>query len=181
MVISLVLSGIILVLDQLTKAFLYGKSFSLIGDFIWIESTLNTGASFSMMKGQTTFFIIMTIPIIIAMIYIICSKKYLNRFNKICLGLILGGTIGNLIDRFIFAGVRDFIYLKFINFAIFNVADMAITIGTIMFIIGLIVQIFQKDKKKSGDSGSNKEDSEKIENLKMIRDTLKENSDKNKE
>lgn len=183
MVISLILSAVIVGLDQLTKALLYGKSFSLLGNFLWIESTLNSGASFGMMSGSTTFFIIMTIPIAAAMIYIICSKKYLNLFNKICLGLILGGTIGNLIDRLIFSGVRDFIYFKSINFAIFNVADIAITIGTIMFIVGLILQVFvfkkaSKNENSKEDLQNTNEDSDKTESLKAIRDALKESKDK---
>ena len=80
------------------------------------------------------------------MIYVICSKKWLKtKIEKIALGLLLGGTIGNAIDRLVFGGVRDFIYLKFINFAIFNVADMAITIGAILFCVSII---FLRDRKK---------------------------------
>ena len=80
-------------------------------------------------------------------IYLICSKKWLKiNLEKLSLGLILGGTISNAIDRLIFGGVRDFIYLKFINFAIFNVADMAITVGAVLFCVAII---FLRDKKKN--------------------------------
>lgn len=168
MVISLILAAVIVGLDQLTKALIYGMEAPIIGDFLKIESTLNTGASFGMMQDSTVMFIVVTIPVVAAMIYVICSKKYLNKFNKICLGVILGGSVGNLIDRLIFGGVRDFISLKY--FAIFNVADIAITVGVIMFIVGLIVQIC-----KGG--GNNKEkqpaEDEKLEQLKGLRDELK--------
>ena len=63
--------------------------------------------------------------------------------EKISIALILGGTVSNAIDRLIFGGVRDFIYLKFIDFAIFNIADMAITIGSILICVCII---FLKDK-----------------------------------
>lgn len=149
MLTSFILAVAVVIVDQLTKYFIYGMSQSLIGDFLWIESTLNKGASFGMLQNGLIFFIIMTIPAVAIMIWLICSKKYLNKFNKICLGIILGGTIGNFIDRCFLGGVRDFIYFKSINFAIFNVADMAITIGVIMLIIGLIVQIFKKRKANS--------------------------------
>ena len=64
------------------------------------------------------------------------------------IGLILGGTIGNVIDRIVYHGVRDFIYLKSINFAIFNVADMAVTIGGILLVIGLIIEIVKSCNKR---------------------------------
>lgn len=173
MIAGLITAVLIVIVDQVTKALLYGMSQSLIGDFLWLESTLNTGASFGMMQNGTIFFIIMSIPVIIAMIYIICSKKYLNNFNKICLSVILGGTVGNLIDRIFLGGVRDFIYFKSIGFAIFNVADIAITVGVIMFIIGLLVQIYKKEKKGQLSEPAKQENSERLEGLKNIRDDLK--------
>ena len=62
--------------------------------------------------------------------------------------MILGGTIGNVIDRIVFGGVRDFISLKFMNFAIFNVADMGITIGAVLLCVYIIVSMFKGDKAK---------------------------------
>ena len=148
MIASFIVATAIILVDQLTKHFIYGMSCSLIGDFLWIESTLNKGASFGMLQNGRIFFIIMTIPVAAIMIFAICTKKLNNKFIKICLGIILGGTIGNFIDRVFIGGVRDFIYFKSINFAIFNVADMAITIGVIMLIIGLIVELCKKKKTK---------------------------------
>ncbi len=178
MITSLILSALVIIIDQITKATIYGMNMSLIGDFLWIESTFNKGASFGMMQDGTIFFIIVSIPVIIAMFYVIFSKKYLNKFNKICIGLVLGGTIGNLIDRIFLGGVRDFIYFKSINFAIFNVADIAITIGVIMFIIGLIVQILRKDKKAPEPKVQPpSENSDKLDTLKGIRDELKKKND----
>lgn len=149
MIISLILVAIVVLLDLVSKALLYGKSFSLIGDFLWIESAFNKGASFGMLQGGRVFFIIFTIPIVMFMFWIICSKKYKKSlFFKICISLILGGTLGNLIDRIFLGGVRDFIYLKSINFAIFNIADSAITVGVILFIICLLIDVIKVEKIK---------------------------------
>ncbi|MBR2909593.1 MAG: signal peptidase II [Clostridia bacterium] len=149
MLIAFIICAVVIILDQVTKFCLYGMSCSLIGDFLWIESTLNTGASFGMLKNGTLFFIIFSIPMIAIMIWLIISKKHdYGKFFKITIGILLGGTIGNLIDRIFFAGVRDFIYFKSINFAIFNVADIAITVATIMLVVYLFVEMFKKKEGK---------------------------------
>lgn len=141
--------------DQLTKMWLYGKSYSVMGDFLWVESSFNTGAAFSFMSGALWFFIVVTILSSAVMIYLLCSNKWgLNLFNKISIAIILGGAIGNLIDRIALGGVRDFIYLKSINFAIFNVADMAVTIGGILLCVSLIVAIIKSYNKKEKNNGN---------------------------
>ncbi|MBR3885381.1 MAG: signal peptidase II [Clostridia bacterium] len=147
MIIGLVCAVLVIGLDQISKVLIYGSaSKSIIGNLLWFESTLNTGVAFSMFEGKSILFFSIAMIASVVMIYFICSKKWLKiKLEKISLGLILGGTISNAIDRLIFGGVRDFIYLKFINFAIFNVADMAITIGAILFCVGII---FLRDKKK---------------------------------
>ena len=60
----------------------------------------------------------------------------------------LGGAVGNLIDRIMLGGVRDFIYFKSINFAIFNVADICVTIGGCLFAIGLIVNLVKSNNSR---------------------------------
>lgn len=148
-IIALVCAGAVIGLDQLTKFLIYGTaSRSIIGNFLWFESTLNTGVAFSMFEGKSMLFIVISALASLGLLFLICNKKIIQkRLQKICLGLILGGTIGNLIDRIVFDGVRDFIYLKFINFAIFNVADMAIVCSVIVFCVFLIIDIFKKEKK----------------------------------
>ena len=152
MVWALIIAGLVILADQLTKHFLYGISMSLIGDFLWIEEAFNTGASFGMLKNGTVLFIAISTPLILAMIWVLLSKrKEFTKFLKICVGILLGGTIGNYIDRIWLGGVRDFIYFKSINFAIFNVADIAITVGSIMLATYLIIDIvkgIRKEKQK---------------------------------
>ena len=145
-IISLICAAIVVGVDQLTKFLIYGTAAkSIIGDFLWFQSTLNSGVAFSMFEGKSWLFIIISAIASIVMIYLIFSKKFLMKhFYKICLGLILGGTIGNLIDRIVFDGVRDFIYF---DFAIFNIADAAIVVSVILFCLAMIIDTFKKEKK----------------------------------
>ena len=140
MIIWLISAAIVIVLDQLTKYIVYGKiSGSIIGNLLWFESTLNTGVAFSMFSGKSIVFFIIACIASVVLVYLICSSKWIKvKTEKLSLGLILGGTIANAIDRLIFGGVRDFIYFKSINFAIFNIADTAITIGAILFCVSVI-------------------------------------------
>ena len=148
-IISFALSLAVIGFDQLTKFLIYGTAAkSIIGNFLWFESTLNTGVAFSMFEGKSWIFIVISAVASLVLIFLIASKKIITkRSQKICLGLILGGTIGNLIDRIAFNGVRDFIYFKFINFAIFNVADAVIVCSVIMLCILIIIDTFKKEKK----------------------------------
>lgn len=148
MIVAYIIGAICVLIDQLTKWLLYGRSCSLIGDFLWLEPGFNTGASFSIFSNATTFLIIFSIPVIAMMNYFMISNKVSkSKFFKISIGIILGGTIGNFIDRIAFGGVRDFIYLKSINFAIFNFADIFINIGVYM-LIGYIIYAAVIEYKK---------------------------------
>lgn len=152
MIVAFIVAVLCVVIDQVTKFLLFGKSFSLIGNFLWIESGFNTGASFSIFSNATLFLIVFSIPVLVFMIFAIVSNKISkSKFFKIALGFIVGGTIGNLIDRIAFGGVRDFIYFKSINFAIFNFADVFINIGAYLlfgFVLYCIIKEFKQEKAK---------------------------------
>ena len=161
MILSFILAGVVVFLDQLTKVLFYGSpAKSIIGDLLWFQSTLNTGVAFSMFENMTLLFTIISAVSVIIFSYLIISKKFLKgKAEKIILGIIMGGTIGNLIDRIIFKGVRDFIYLKFIDFAIFNVADMAISLGAITLCAYLLfLEIKQAKNTKKGINEENNEE-----------------------
>lgn len=140
---------IIFGLDQLTKVLLYGQNMELIGDFLWLKTVFNKGAAWGSFEGARWFFIVISIIAGILFIYFLISNKYFkSKFFKLSIGFLLGGLLGNLLDRIVFAGVRDFIYFKFINFPVFNVADIAVTIGTILLIIYIIFLYGKTDGKK---------------------------------
>lgn len=149
MVISLILAVIIIVIDQITKFTIYGlPAKSIIGNLLWFESAFNTGVAFSMFKDKVAFFSIVSIIASLVFLFFIINKSiFKNKSEKICLGIILGGAVGNLIDRIYFKGVRDFIYLKFMDFAIFNIADMAVSFGAIAFCLVYFINGVKPKKK----------------------------------
>ena len=159
-IIGFILALVAIGVDQLTKFLIYGTATKVVlGDLLWFKSTLNTGVAFSMFEGNSAVFIVITSLAAAALTFLILSKKFLNKTRyKVCLGLILGGTIGNLIDRIFFKGVRDFIYLKFLNFAIFNVADAIIVVTVAVFCVFMIIDTFKKEDKKEEKTNDLKEE-----------------------
>lgn len=145
-VIALIMFGI----DQLSKILLYGKTMSLLGDVLWLQDVpLNTGAAWGSFAGQRWLFIGLAALVSSFIIYLIFSNKFSqSKFFKLTLAILLGGIIGNFFDRLYYAGVRDFIYLKFINFPVFNFADICITVGTIMFAV-YILFLHKKPQKNT--------------------------------
>ncbi|MBW2993781.1 signal peptidase II [Candidatus Woesearchaeota archaeon] len=97
----------------------------------------NTGAAFGLFKNAGIFLIIISIIVILAVFYY--YKKIPKKgFAPFLTGLILGGAVGNLIDRIAFGFVRDFIDLRI--WPVFNIADACLTIG----VIGLVVYLIRK-------------------------------------
>ncbi len=134
--------------DQLTKFLIFGTpARSILGEVLWFQSEKNTGAAFSFLAGNNWFFILFSSLMCTLILWLLFSKKWFDlKLEKVSLAIILGGAISNLVDRIIYSYVRDFIYLKFINFAVFNVADMAITIGAILLVISIL--FLQKKETK---------------------------------
>lgn len=132
----------ITILDQLIKALVrakmpLGTSIPLWPGVFELDHVQNDGIAFSMLAGQTW---IITLASAAIMLGIVLSERRakggVERFSGIALGLALGGALGNLIDRLFRHGlVTDFLYFKAINFPIFNVADMAISIGICLLAI----------------------------------------------
>lgn len=134
----------VLIADQFTKIIvsscLQGFPITIINNFFFIDFVKNTGAAFSILNNMTTFLIILTFIIIILLVYALSQLKNINHLQITSYGLILGGTIGNLIDRLLYGYVIDFFSFKFGNFffPIFNIADCALVIGVILYIIDVI-------------------------------------------
>lgn len=135
----------VLILDQVTKILLKNADFNIIGNFLRFEYVLNLGAAFSMLSGGRWLFIIVTSVISVLLVLFYIFNKNKNIILTISLSLIIAGGMGNLIDRVIFGMVRDFISFSFFP-AIFNIADISVTIGTILFCI-YIIFFWEKNKK----------------------------------
>lgn len=152
MIIGCIVAILVLIFDQVTKLLVYGTvAHSIIGNFLWFESTFNTGVAFSMFSNSTLFFTIFSGLASILLLYLLLSRKFLTAISqKISLALLLGGTFSNFLDRLFLGGVRDFISLRFLNFAIFNVADMAIVVGVILLCLSILISVFRPKKSEEG-------------------------------
>ena len=137
---------IIFLFDRISKIFISNTSFGIEkfnsggGSLFSITKVYNTGAAFGILKGQTFFLSIFSFLVIISLfIYIYKKQNSLKMFHLIGIGMILGGTAGNLYDRIVYGYVIDFIKLNFIDFPIFNIADLFINIGIILIFLAFLI------------------------------------------
>jgi signal peptidase II len=128
--------------DQLVKLLIVtrfsGADIPLIGDFMHICYVPNTGAAFSILEGKTAALAIVTAVMIAVCVALLIMGRVKGALGRAALVLISGGGAGNLIDRVFRGYVVDFLYPKFINFAIFNLADCCVVIGAALLCIYLI-------------------------------------------
>ena len=105
-------------------------TYPLWQDVFHLTYTENRGAAFGMLQGGRWFFIVATVVVCGGVIWFLYKdRKRMHLLMKISLALILGGALGNFIDRVWLGYVRDMFSAVIFNFAIFNVADMALSIG----------------------------------------------------
>tara|TARA_Y100001978_G_C23524169_1_gene351746 strand:+ start:160 stop:624 length:465 start_codon:yes stop_codon:yes gene_type:complete len=137
----IIITLLILSLDQFTK-YLITRNFSALNykDFFLFSINLikNDGAAFNLFSKSTSFLSFISITTSIIIILIILFSKRINYFERYSLSFILGGSLGNGIDRISNGFVVDFINLNFINFPIFNIADISINIGFLLLLYKLI-------------------------------------------
>lgn len=142
---------LVLVVDLVTKHFLFSvEYFNLIPNVISIANNGgNDGAAWGIMSGKIYTLIIVSVLMIVALFAYNHFVKDKSTFYCISFGLIIGGAIGNMIDRIVFSYVRDFIYLDFFpSFPIFNIADSCLCVGAFMMVIFILFMQGKKDKKK---------------------------------
>ena len=150
----LIISVVIACLDQGLKWLVVdniaeGSRISIIDGFCYLTHIYNTGAAWGLFKGALAFFIPVTIVAVVSMIvfmFILKEKKY-----RFALSLILGGTIGNFIDRISVSGkgVVDYVELHFGSyvFPVFNLADSCIVVGGVLLVIYILFDdVFKKGK-----------------------------------
>ena len=126
------LSIFIILIDQFAKYLMfYNKKLFINRDFLLfkLDFVKNYGAAFNIFSGSRIFLSLISIFFSILLIYLIFRKNTLNLFDLYSYSFILGGTIGNGIDRIYKGFVVDFINLNIINFPVFNIADISINIG----------------------------------------------------
>ncbi len=154
-VITVMSIAVLVSLDQIIKLLVIKYlepigSLPLIDGFIQLNYAENTGAAFGSFSGYTWVLSVFTLAVIVAGLVYILMGKVKFGVEYVCITLILAGGLGNLIDRISRGFVVDYIEPLFINFAIFNFADILVTCSAVVLIIWMIYGIY-KDAKKEKD------------------------------
>ncbi|MEW9667543.1 signal peptidase II [Ammoniphilus sp. 3BR4] len=141
-----ILALIVFGLDQLTKWIVVknmelGQSIPLLEGVFHFTSHRNRGAAFGILQDQRWFFIVITLVVMGGIIYYLRMLGKDKPMVSYALALILGGAVGNFLDRLLFGEVVDFLDFTLINFPIFNVADSAIVIGVGLMIWDTILEM----------------------------------------
>ncbi|MBC6431522.1 lipoprotein signal peptidase [Nostoc sp. HG1] len=127
-------------LDQITKywvvqTFSLGQTLPLLPGIFHFTYVTNTGAAFSLLSGKVEWLRWLSLGVSLVLIALALFGPTLNLWDQLGYGLILGGAMGNGIDRFVLGYVVDFLDFRLINFAVFNVADSFISIGIVCLLI----------------------------------------------
>jgi signal peptidase II len=153
---------VVIALDQFTKWLIVqrmteGQSITVVENFLYITSHRNQGAAWGILQGQMWFFYIITIGVIIGIVYYLEKHAKGNKLFSMSLALLLGGAIGNFIDRVFRKEVVDFLntYIIQYDFPIFNIADASLTIGVGLLIINMLMEERREKKEKlHGNNGT---------------------------
>ncbi|MBU0461855.1 MAG: signal peptidase II [Nanoarchaeota archaeon] len=127
---------LLVILDQFIKVIIerkimLGESITIINKFLYLTLTHNTGMAFGLFHGQYSFSLWISIIVIGLVLYY--YDEMTSVAGRIALALVLGGTIGNIIDRLRFGFVVDYIHFPF--WPVFNLADMALTVGVAILLM----------------------------------------------
>ncbi|PIC58853.1 signal peptidase II [Sporosarcina sp. P12(2017)] len=158
MIFYYAIAALVIGLDQLTKWLIVknmelGEHIAILDPYIALLSHRNRGAAWGMLEGKMWLFFIVTIVVVVAIIYFFHTEGKKDRLLGVSLMLLLGGAIGNFIDRLLKGEVVDFISVLIpvihYDFPIFNVADAALTIAVILILLHVVFDEKKKKKKVS--------------------------------
>ncbi|MFM1650584.1 signal peptidase II [Brevibacillus sp. B_LB10_24] len=140
-----VIALIVIVLDQVTKFAVVknmalGESIPLIPGVFHLTSHRNMGAAFGILQNQRWLFVVITLVVVVGIIVTLYRIGRKLPVTSLGLALVLGGAIGNFIDRVSTGQVVDFLDFTLIRFPIFNVADSAITVGVILLLWDVLTE-----------------------------------------
>lgn len=157
---SVFIAAAVLILDQLTKIYVVwgmelSQSIPVIKNVLHITYVQNRGMAFGLFANNRMLFMIPTVVLIAVIVLAIVKLKGKNKVLDTSLGLVLGGGVGNMIDRVARGYVVDFVDFCAFDFWqwVFNVADAAVVVGAFLFIIAVVTDknLFPDEKKKSGE------------------------------
>lgn len=158
---SLLGAAVLVVIDQLIKhwataALLPVGNMDLLPGIVELRYCLNDGMAFSMLAGKQTLLIGMTSVMLVVVAAMLFTRK-MSVWERISWTLILGGGVGNLIDRVLNGVVVDYINVLFMYFAIFNFADICVCVGVGLLMLVVLLDSFKKEetaKQKADDDGA---------------------------
>ena len=145
--LSIALVGV----DQLVKWWVRGSiplgtSISFIPHLMDLTYTQNTGAAFSSFSGMTWLLTLVSLGASVVVALLLAKSYFPGTWGKISLSLILAGAVGNLIDRALLGYVTDMFETTFMNFAVFNVADICVVVGGFLMVFYVLL-LWDKDKE----------------------------------
>ena len=147
---------IIIIFDVISKLFvsnilILNESITIIPNFFYLTYTHNYGGAWSIFDNSKLFITIVSFLIIIGIVYILFKNKIKKKIEIVGYSLLLGGAIGNLIDRIIYGYVIDFLdfYVFGYDFPIFNIADIGIVVGIILLLVSMILEVYKNDNKRN--------------------------------
>lgn len=132
-------AAIVVVLDQITKYLFWtnARNYEIVDGFFNIILVKNAGAAFGVLQGGRTFFVAASVVAVVIIVYMVLKMPRGERARRVWLGMILGGAVGNLIDRIRSGEVVDFLQIGIAGhyWPVFNVADMGVTIGASLLVL----------------------------------------------
>ncbi len=149
--LAAVIAVLAIIADQITKYIVvenidFKCTEPFIPGFMSFYHTRNTGAAFSMFSDQRWVFMVFSFISMGLIIFLLIKEYKRHKLLNIALSMVLGGGIGNMIDRIRFGYVVDFFKTEFMDFAVFNVADCFITVGAVL--LGVYVIFFEPKVEK---------------------------------
>lgn len=143
---------LIIAFDQITKFFAQkylsdGGAVQFIKGIVQFRYAENQGMAFSLFSGARWIFVVITVIACGAALWYIFSDKCSSLWLYWSVGVIVSGGLGNLIDRAFYGFVIDFIEPTFMNFAVFNIADCAVTLGAVSLFLCFLLDSVKKEKK----------------------------------
>lgn len=152
---QLAVFALVLIIDLVSKQIventmvLNGEGVDVIKGFLGFKYIHNDGMAFGTLGGQRALFITLTLIVVPLMGFFTVKFRNFGKTFTYTMSVIIAGAIGNMIDRIAFGYVRDFIEFQFVNFAIFNIADVALTCGAVVLLVYLLFfcKALKSDKK----------------------------------
>lgn len=152
MIVAFIVAALLAGIDQIIKLIVTanlksGGEISILNGLVEFFYCENKGMAFGMLENGRLFFIVFTLAIIIALVIYTIKTKPKSKFLLASISLIIGGGLGNLIDRILYGYVIDYIQLSFFS-PVCNFADYCITAGTVMLVVYVLFFTSNEEDKK---------------------------------